>query len=191
MTAVVTLHSEWMTNLRDLGVKLPGEGTFGRNTLEYLYTHINTWVAKESIISAINYKGNDLQAPRHLGASGWNIEQDFKGNYKLVTVAAVADSWIPNKRTTNISPIDFKSLKIKFNNECASCGSKEGTPHRHTNKITKLERGHKDPELDLTLDNMIPQCNYCNKRYKDRFKFDNYGMIVAVRTDDNTGWRKP
>jgi hypothetical protein len=195
MTALVgskSLHSIWESNLKDLNVKLPKEGSWARKSLEYLYENIGTWKHKTDIIKGIGYNKTDLQ-PRHLNKQyGWYVEQDGKANYKLVSVTEVWPQWIPNKRTTIISAVDFDELKEKYNYQCASCGCKEGEPHRYNaGEIVKLERGHKDPDLDLKLDNMIPQCGYCNKRYKNRFKFDNYGMIIAVRVDADTGWRKP
>jgi len=177
----LTLYVNWNEHLKGKGVKLPRESSWGRKSLEFLYESIGTWVSKELIIEGISYTGSDLQAPRHLSAKGWFVEQDYRGNYKLVSVKETFPKWIPEKRTTNIASDSWNELKEKYNNECATCGSKEGEPHRHTNKKTKLERGHKDPDLDLKLDNMIPQCNYCNKRFKDTYKFDNYGLQVMIK----------
>jgi hypothetical protein len=177
----MTLCEVWKKYLEAKGVKIPRVGTWRRKTLEFLFITQNQWISKENIIKGIKYDGSDLQAPRHLSSSGWYIEQDYKGNYKLVTIKKTFPSWISNKRTTNITPNSWKELKQKYNNQCATCGSKEGKPHRHTNKKTKLEKGHKDPTLDLTIGNTIPQCNYCNKRFKDTYKFDNYGISVMIK----------
>lgn len=178
---MITLHDVWNEYLKPEGVILPKEDTLSRETLEYLYKNLNKWVSKQNIIENIGYTGTDLQAQRHLSSKGWYIEQDYKGNYRLVTIKEVFPNWIPDKRTTNIASDSWDELKQKYNNECATCGSKEGEPHRHTNKKTRLEKGHKDPNLDLTIENTIPQCNYCNKRFKDTFKFDNYGLQVAIK----------
>lgn len=178
---MITLHDAWYENLYPKGVKLPKEDTWGRKTLEYLYKNLNIWVSKQNLIENIGYTGPDLQAQRHLSSEGWYIEQDYKGNYRLVTIKEVFPNWISDKRTTNIALDSWNELKQKYNNECATCGSKEGEPHRHTNKKIRLEKGHKDPELDLTIENTIPHCNYCNKRFKDTYKFDNYGLPVAIK----------
>ena len=178
-----TLYNEWVKYLKPKGVKLPKEDTWGRKSLEFMYVNLNAWVSKEIIIEGIGYTGPDLQAPRHFSASGWYVEQDYKGNYKLVCVKETFPKWIPDKRTTNIASDSWDELKQKYNNECATCGSKEGEPHRHTNKKTKLEKGHKNPELDLTIENTIPHCNYCNKRFKDTYKFDNYGLPVMIKLE--------
>ena len=177
------LKDEWEVNLNPCGVKLPKEDSWKREVLEFLYENINEWVSKESIIEGIGYNGTDLQAPRHLASDGWYIKQDYKVSYKLVSVTKILPNWIPKKRTTNIPVADWESLKTYFKNKCASCGSDEGQPHIHTGQIVKLEKGHKDPDLDLTLENTIPQCNYCNKRHKDIFKFDNYGIPIMVKIE--------
>jgi len=177
----MNLYEQWETHLKNSGVKIPGDVSWGRKSLEYLFKNLNRWVSKEDIIKGIKYNGYDLQAPRHLSSSGWYIEQDYRGNYKLITVKKPFPAWIPDKRTTDITSISWKELKQRYNNECATCGSKEGSPHRHTNKKTKLEKGHKDPTLNLTIKNTIPQCNYCNKRFKDIYKFDNYGLPILIK----------
>jgi hypothetical protein len=182
------LFEVWEKSLKPLGVKLPKDSSWKRKTLEYLYKKEGEWVSKEAIICYIGYDRNDLQAPRHLPSSGWYIEQDFRGNYKLVSSTEILPNWIPEKRKTNIRVADWEGLKAHYKNKCASCGSDEGQPHNHTGKITKLEKGHKNPDLDLTIKNMIPQCNYCNKRYKDMYIFDSYGIAVEIKL--NNIWNK-
>lgn len=178
---MITLYDGWFKYLKDKNVKLPKDGTWGRKTLEHLYKNLNKWVSKQNLIENIGYNGPDLQAPRHLSSDGWYIEQDYKGNYKLKNIKQTFPSWISDKRNTDISINSWKELKQKYKNKCATCGSKERELHNHTNKQTKLEKGHKDPEKSLTIKNTIPQCNYCNKRFKDIYKFDNYGLPIAIK----------
>ena len=180
----IMLKDNWKTYLEPIGVKLPKENTWQRKTLEFLYENINEWVTKKAIMEGIGYTGTDLQAPRHLSAFGWYIKQDLKGKYKFVTTEKVYPKWIPDKRTTNIVAGDWDEIKKFYNYKCATCGSKEGELHNHINKITKIEKGHKDPELDLTIENTIPQCKYCNGRFKDNFKFDNYGLPVMFKIEN-------
>lgn len=189
---IMSLEQKWTQHLKTLGVKLPKNNTNGRNVLEFMYKNIGCWCDKLQIVAAICYEGPDLQSMRHLSTGGWFVEQDGKGNYRLVTVTQTFPKWIPNKRKTKINVESWEALKSKYNNKCASCGSEEGKPHNHTLKITKLEKGHKDPEKDLTLNNMIPQCDYCNKRYKDTYKFDNYGIPIEIKLDIGQGplWYK-
>jgi len=177
------LEYMWEKNLKHLEVKLPREGTVSRNVLEFLYKNKGVWCSKADIISAIEYKGNDLQAPRHLSSQGWYIEQDYNGNYKLFNLTQTSPNWKPNKRISNINYESWENIKQSYNNKCASCGSEENKPHNHTGKIVKIEKGHKNPDKDLSLDNIIPQCNYCNKRFKDTYKFDNYGIPVEIKLE--------
>jgi len=175
------LECMWEKNLKQLEVKLPKKETVSRDVLEFLYKNEGVWCSKADIISAIDYKGNDLQAPRHLPSQGWNIEQDHKGNYRLINITQTNPNWKPNKRSSNINFESWESIKQSYNNKCASCGSEENKPHNHTGKLVKLEKGHKNPEKGLSLNNIIPQCNYCNKRFKDIYKFDNYGIPVEIK----------
>lgn len=177
----MTLQENWEKHLKNKGVKIPRADTWSRMSLEFLFKNQNRWVSKQKIIEGIGYDGSDLQAPRHLSANGWYLEQDYKGNYKLVNVNKPFPKWIPDKRNTDLSINSWKELKQKYKNKCATCGSEEGKPHNHTNKITKLEKGHKDPEKYLNIKNTIPQCNYCNKRFKDTYKFDNYGIPIMIK----------
>ena len=41
-----------------------------------------------------------------------------------------------------------------------------------------------DPRKNLTLDNTIPQCEYCNQTYLDYFRFDENGRVVAVNNPE-------
>lgn len=46
--------------------------------------------------------------------------------------------------------------------------------------IVVLQQGHMDPRKPLTLDNTIPQCQYCNQTYQEDFMFNEYGRVVAI-----------
>jgi hypothetical protein len=41
-----------------------------------------------------------------------------------------------------------------------------------------------DPRKKLDLDNTIPQCQYCNQTYKDYFRFNEYGRVIAVNNPE-------
>ena len=47
-------------------------------------------------------------------------------------------------------------------------------------EFVKLQRGHKDPEKSLRISNIIPQCQFCNRSYKNDFTFDDKGRVRAV-----------
>ena len=65
---------------------------------------------------------------------------------------------------------------------CVNCGSKDGEPMRWDKSIvTKLQKGHMDPDKDLTEDNCVPQCGFCNQRYKDKAVFDKRGQVIRLR----------
>ena len=46
--------------------------------------------------------------------------------------------------------------------------------------ITLLQQGHKDPSLPLTLNNTIPQCQFCNRASRNYFIFDNKGRVEKI-----------
>ena len=35
-----------------------------------------------------------------------------------------------------------------------------------------------DPRKSITLDNVIPQCQYCNQQYKNKAIFNKRGIVV-------------
>ena len=43
-----------------------------------------------------------------------------------------------------------------------------------------LQKGHKDPSQPLTLENTIPQCQFCNRASRDYFVFDNKGRLEKI-----------
>lgn len=171
------------------GVKFPKIGTQRYYILKYYYINKNKVVTKEQIQSyvgdCLSKQIRDLQDVRHLGKQeGFHILQGGenynniklkKGEYVFTGFDEI-NSFYNNKRRKNI-PVDFEECKKNFDYQCATCGSKEGEPHRFTKQPTVLEKGHKDPELPLDLSNLIPQCEYCNKKYKDSFIFDDFGQI--------------
>ena len=88
------------------------------------------------------------------------------------------------KRASRSSAKTFQELKYVYDNKCATCGLEEGKIDWRTGKKVKLQQGHMDPRKDLTLDNTIPQCEYCNQTYLDYFRFDENGRVVAVNNPE-------
>lgn len=84
------------------------------------------------------------------------------------------------KRANRVSAKSFEELKLVYDNKCATCGFKEGTVDWRNGKKVILQQGHMDPRKKLTLDNTIPQCEYCNQTYQDYFCFDEDGRVIAV-----------
>ena len=178
----MSLRSDWETYLKPHGVKFNfREGSNKHKTLMVLHEYEGTWLTKGEIAKLINYQGSDLQDARHLGKqSGWYVEQDGKGNYRLVTTKEPHPSFHAKKRLNELNTSDFTEMKSAYDNRCATCGEKEGTKHRFEHGKVILEKGHCDPRLDMSPDNIIPQCQYCNKFYGDKFVFDRMGRVVEA-----------
>lgn len=159
--------------------------------LTYLYKNLGKPVSKTKlteIVRAYYPDVNDVQQGRHLATQkGFYIESGTRGDkseslkpneYKLVSLRFTYPGWTQRRST---SPANFDSLKALYGGRCATCGSKEGEQNFvNPAVVTKLERGHIDPRLDLTDENSIPQCRECNKAYRDWFIFDNRGRVRKI-----------
>jgi hypothetical protein len=89
-------------------------------------------------------------------------------------------------RTSTVTKPIFEKLKGDYASRCAVCGSKEGERSFKNNTIiTRLEKGHCDPQLPLDIQNCIPICKYCNSVYKNSFIFNKRGIIVKVNQLDS------
>lgn len=174
------LRSDWKQYLEPHGVKFNfKESSDSYKVLNLLYQHKGVWLTKSQIARLIGYTGSDLQTPRHLGKqSGWYVDQDGKGSYRLVTTKEPHPSFAAKKRLNELNTSDFDVMKAAYNNECATCHAPEGKPHRHEHGKVVLEKGHMDPRLDMSPENIIPQCQYCNKFYGDKHIFDRQGRIT-------------
>lgn len=178
------------------GVKLPKIGTQKYYVLKFYFINKNKILTKQQIQSyvgdCLSKQIGDLQDVRHLGKQvGFNIMQGGeifngiklkKGEYLFTGFDKTNDFYNNKKRAKN--PVDFEECKKNFDHRCATCGSKEGESHRFTKQPTLLEKGHKNPELPLDLSNLIPQCEFCNKKYKNRFIFDDFGQIKCYTTKE-------
>lgn len=177
------------SSLPSLGVIFPTMGTQKADTLVYLYNHLGLVVKKKDVERIVfgerGENPKDLQDLRHLGKQGgFNVLQGGhvykncvlkKGQYVLVDFKSTNEFWSFKRRdTTNL---DFNSLKKEYDYMCATCGGLEGKPHRYTQKIIVLEKGHMNPKEEMTNENIIPQCNDCQTYYKDRAVFDKLGRV--------------
>jgi len=88
------------------------------------------------------------------------------------------------RRIGRLAATNFEELKIAYGNKCATCGIEEGKHDVRNNSEAVLQQGHMDPRKPLTLDNTIPQCSYCNQTYKDYFRFNEYGRVIAVNNPE-------
>jgi hypothetical protein len=178
------------------GVKFPNFGSQNYFTLKYYFININKIITKgeaeEYVSKCLNKRISDLQAVRHLASgteySGYSILQGGsfhngiklkRGQYVFTGFDKVNEQWSLQTRLAGI-PNNWEECKQNFNYCCATCGSKENEINRISKQITFLEKGHKNPDFELNQSNMIPQCSYCNKKYKDRFIFDDYGQVKCL-----------
>jgi uncharacterized protein CbrC (UPF0167 family) len=186
-------------NLAEKGVVLPNlkkGSTYTKDalTLVYLFKKINQGVSKGELTGFINeyYPGtNDVQQARHLAAQkGWYILSGTRGDansglksgeYKLVSVEIPYLEFTNGRRKSVLGTDSWEGLKEKYNYRCATCGSKEGEEHYYNpSLVTKLQKGHKNPNLPMDISNIIPQCSWCNRAYRNYFCFDETGRVSAV-----------
>lgn len=185
-------------HLSAIGVKLPSlkrGKQLSLNALVLVYLSLdypNTRVVtKEELTEFVRQyfpNINDVQQGRHLGAqAGFYIaaggrddfEQLSRGTYKLVTLERPYPGFTKERRQNTIS--DWDSIKQEYQYRCATCGSKEGEANfMWPNAITKLQKAHMDPQLELSSDNVIPQCQKCNQADRNRWVYDKKGRVIKL-----------
>lgn len=186
------IKDKWENNLQNEGINLPKEGSAKMYQLVYLYKYRGKLVHKDVISDFVKEHiptaGKDQQV-RHLGPQngfyvlnkGEEILADEtvpSGFHILINLNTPSPSWqsAAKKRLSQLNASSFDEIKKLFNFRCATCGAKEGEAHRVTKKIVHLQQGHINPNKELSLDNTIPQCEYCNQNiYKDDFVFTRDG----------------
>jgi hypothetical protein len=180
------------TALRDKGIKLPGENTQKGQVLLYLFQKRGQVVTKSEaervVCGRMGIQTKDLQSLRHLGKQcGFNIVQAGtvykgyklkRGEYVLIDLQGVNPYFNAQRRDEN--ELNFSCIKLKYKYLCATCGCKEGDPHRYSQETVVLEKGHKDPSKSMGSSNIIPQCQICNKVAKDNWIFDDYGRVARI-----------
>ena len=188
--------------LEKFNVRLPSLTRAGKYTIEALVLirlcegYPNTSpVTKDELTSFVNkyIASTDIQAGRMLGKqSGWYIvtgtrgdADDHKvprGSYKLISLEKTYPRFMPERRGVTVDEEFWIKLKKEYNNSCACCGSKENEPHRYNPEIkrTKLQKGHKNPNLPLTVDNIIPQCECCNRPDRNNWIYNDEGRVVGI-----------
>lgn len=197
------IKKEWEKNLKKKGVKFPrlkrGDSfTKDALVLVYLYKNIGKIVTKTELTAFIQQyypNTNDVQQARHLAAQkGWFIlsgtRGDFEagelniksGEYMLVNLEKCYPNFTQQRREYNLESSDgWEKLKKSYNYRCATCGSKEGERNFHyPNSITKLQKGHMDPEKPLKSGNIIPQCEKCNRPDRNYFVYNEKGRVIKI-----------
>lgn len=176
--------------------KLKNGNVYGKNALVLIYLYKNSGVAVHKTTLTNFMKKhfpeiNDVQQARHLAAqNGWPILSGTRGDVSSTGVKLSEGEYLietldtpysrSSHRITKLKANSFDELKKEYNNACATCKSKEGQFHSdYTSAIVKLQQGHMDPDLPLVLENCIPQCQFCNRSYQNKYKFDKTGMVKS------------
>ncbi len=201
--------------LKQHGVKLPKltdtKGKYTKDALVLVYLaqgYPNTkGVSKGELTQFIRqYYPDvaDVQQARHLGAQkGWFIVSGTRGNkhttldygeYQLVSLEKPYPAFVGQKREE--VDINWEKIKERYGDRCATCGSEEGKPNIHwPNSLTQLQKSHKDPNKPLYSENIIPQCQFCNRAYRNYWVFDDKGRVrrlanpsVIMKSDEKVRW---
>ncbi len=165
--------------------------------LIFLYKHLKCLVHKDLVSDFVRKyiptAALDQQV-RHLGTQCFwlvlnkgatipdtNMKVPSGYNY-LVSIELPNPKAVSNalKRTGRLAAKNFHELKAAYGFCCATCGLQEGKKDNRNGEIVALQQGHMNPRFPLTLDNTIPQCQYCNQTYKDYFQFNEYGRVIAI-----------
>ncbi len=196
------IENSWEKYLKKDNVKMPKllvgkRYTINSLVLVYLYSKLGEKVSKQELTEFLKLMGiesNDVQQARHLAQqSGWYIlsgtreDSECKkfeiapGEYMLKTIIEPYPSYKKLKRTESLNVDSWDGLKSIYDYRCATCGSKEGEKNfLYPASNTTLQQGHKDPSKPLTIDNTIPQCQFCNRASRNYFVFDNKGRVEKI-----------
>jgi len=187
-------------NLKDKGVKEVSTSNKLYYALEYLFLKQEKEISIDDIKKYVEKKknikleGGDPLQVRHLGQQyGYNIlkggdsykkvkEEDKKikkSCYMLINLKETYKGFCKFKREGKLTKENWGKLTKKYNNQCVNCGAIEGKPLRwNNNKITVLQQGHMDPRKELSMENVIPQCEICNQQYKNKAIFNEKGYVI-------------
>jgi hypothetical protein len=184
----------YKTYLQNLGVKKFNKNTQFYYALEYLYLNLKKEIYIEDLKKYVESKGiklngSDSLQVRHLaqqygynilkGGDNFNDKKIKKSHFMLVNLTKPFKSFIKDKRKGKLNDENWNKIKQEYDNMCANCGSAEGKPLRHNkNKTTELTQGHMDPRVELSVDNVIPQCSICNQQYKNKAIFNKRGFVI-------------
>ena len=165
--------------------------------LIFLYKYLNCLVHKDMVSEFVRKHIPNAafdQQVRHLGSQYlWyvlnkgakipNANEKVPSGYNYLFSIEVANPIavaLALKRTGRLGARNFAELKLAYGNKCATCGIEEGKKDTRNEEMVVLQQGHMNPRDSLTLQNTIPQCQYCNQTYKDHFQFNEHGRVIAV-----------
>ncbi len=176
-------------HLAEHQVKIPNAESFDEATkaiwLATLWHYKGQEVDKNHISEVVlTFKPDAApdQQVRHLKRDGWEIGT-VKGKHKL-DPTRVSEPFLRRSTRHNmrLKATSFSEIKNIFGGRCATCGAYEGEPDpRYGGENVKLQQGHKDPcAAGDDYHNIIPQCQFCNRAYRDDYEFDDRGRVHAV-----------
>ena len=146
---------------------------------DYVHKDVISQIVRERIPTA----AADQQV-RHLLRDGWNLEDGKKGFHRIKDARLVHQGYATEMlRSKNLLKAgDFDAIKAAYDNKCVSCGATEGqeSPRYQGSGQVELQKGHRDPDKPMEASNIIPQCQFCNRAYKNDFTFDKKGRVRAV-----------
>jgi hypothetical protein len=186
------LELAWETYLKEHGVKLPAKGKKQRCVLVGLYAHLGRAISQDDLYDWIleNYGQKYDRQARHLAAKGWYLVTGKARSSNMEVGAEMNDADLMLVSIEKPNPIFLDKLKIKRKMEmvggdwklklkefsdavrgCAVCGR----------FFDSYDKGHLNPELPYTVENIVPMCVDCNnwaQRRNASFDF-NKGTLVA------------
>ena len=187
--------ADWSANLEKLGVSKPPEwGGSASMLFAYAYACMGQPFKASDALDWANNLGNPVRDPqilRHMSnIMGYNARSRSglmpdgtkvkHGEYALVNMTETAPGWKGHRKNL-LQKGDWTSIKQAYDHRCVCCGSQEGRPnHKKPGTMTVLEQGHMDPNLPLGPGNIIPQCQVCNKPYRDNVVFTSEGYVWAL-----------
>jgi len=179
---VCELHREYL-QVHEVG--LPKEDSNQAIWLATLRHYHPESVHKDRISEIVRRQRPDAatdQQVRHLSRKGWKLVTLKPGEHKIDWHHPSSDFANQQaRRRGRLQAEDFSDLKKVFGNRCATCGATEGRPDpRYGDEAVQLQQGHQDPSGSSDLGNIIPQCQFCNRAYKDDFVFDAKGRVRAI-----------
>ena len=180
------LYQEWELYLKPHGVKFPTQDTILGCALLHLYMNLGTYIHIDKIKKFVINKGftpsGDSPQVRQLRCTnGFWVDKKGSSEHRLVTIEKKAPSYIREKRDIRLTSDIWNTLLKEYDYQCVLCGAEEGKPMRWDKTVvTKLQKGHMDPRKELNEANCIPQCSFCNQRYKNKAVFDKRGQVVEL-----------
>lgn len=198
------LHRAHTRLLFQHGVHLPRPGSQHLLSLIYLYRHMGTLVALESLrlfVQKYMPGGSADKQPRHLKYKGWHIVLGGKSGDLLPDNALYQDGRGAFHTRLAGSPVPKGHLMLVCTNTPSPhfvVGKRQGglshstwqalcAAHNHCCAVCgrsgPLEKGHMDPSKGCTADNLLPMCGECNNHASSDLVFDSSGRIAAVASE--------